>query len=379
MAAERVSAEGADRLNAGITWLEDPLAGADGGPLAGRTLIVKDLVDTAGIRTTYGSKIYADHVPARHATVVTRALAAGATVLGKANLAEFAWGVLGANEWYGTVHNPARPGRTTGGASSGNGAALAAGLCDLAIGTDTGGSVRLPAAACDVVALKPRWGTIPVDGVFPLCPSLDTVGPMARTVADTAALWSALTGRPLPEPGLAGRTVGVLRRAPRLGDGRRTEKSDEVDAWTSRLEELGARIVETELPPPRADTWPVFLHEAGKAHAATYPARAEDYGRAIRAKLETTVDVPSDEVDEGYRALHEWRRLEPDVDLFLCPCVAIDWPAEDADELELRLPFSSFTRWVNLLGWAALAIGNLQLVAPDDEVVLAAGLAWERG
>jgi Asp-tRNA(Asn)/Glu-tRNA(Gln) amidotransferase A subunit family amidase len=202
---------------------------------------------------------------------------------------------------------------------------------------------------------------------------------MARTVGDTAALWSALTGRPEPEPGLAGRTVGVLRRAPRLGDGRRTETSDEVDAWTARLEGLGARIVVAELPPPRADTWPVFLHEAGKAHAATYPARAEDYGRAIRAKLETTVGVPPDEVDEGYRALHEWRRLEPDVDLFLCPCVAIDWPAEDADELELRLPFSSFTRWVNLLGWAALAIGNLQLVAPDDEVVLAAGLAWERG
>lgn len=111
MAAERVSAAGADRLNAGITWLEEPLAGADGGPLAGRTLIVKDLIDTARIRTTYGSKIYADHVPDRHATVVTRALAAGATVLGKANLAEFAWGVLGANEWYGTVHNPAHPGR----------------------------------------------------------------------------------------------------------------------------------------------------------------------------------------------------------------------------------------------------------------------------
>jgi hypothetical protein len=87
----------------------------------------------------------------------------------------------------------------------------------------------------------------------------------------------------------------------------------------------------------------------------------------------------ADDVDEAYRSLHGWRRLEPDVDLIACPCVAVDWPAEDADELALRLPFSSFTRWVNLLGWAALAIGNLQLVAPEDEVVLAAGLAWERG
>jgi aspartyl-tRNA(Asn)/glutamyl-tRNA(Gln) amidotransferase subunit A len=374
--AARVSA---DPFNAGITWLEEPIAGAASGPLAGRTLLVKDLVDTAGIRTTYGSKIYADHVPDRHATVVTRALAAGATVVGKANLAEFAWGVLGANEWYGTVHNPAHPGRTTGGSSSGNGAALAGGLCDLAIGTDTGGSVRLPAAACDVVALKPRWGEIPLDGVFPLCPSFDTVGPMARTVADTAALWSVLSGRPVPEPALAGRTVGVLRRAPRLADGRDTETSDEVDAWAERLESLGARVVEAEIPPPQANTWPVFLHEAGSAHAATFPARAEDYGRGIREKLQTTLDLRADDVEEAYRSLREWRRLEPDVDLFVCPCVAIDWPSEDADELELRLPFSSFTRWVNLLGWAGLAIGNLQLVAPDDEVVLAAGLAWERG
>ena len=101
-----------DRWNAGITWLDEPLEGASSGPLAGRTLLVKDLIDTAGIRTTYGSRVYADHVPTRHATVVQRALDAGVTILGKANLAEFAWGVLGANEFYGTVHNPVRPGRS---------------------------------------------------------------------------------------------------------------------------------------------------------------------------------------------------------------------------------------------------------------------------
>ena len=93
-------------------------------------------------------------------------------------------GVLGQNEWYGTVHNPVRPGRTTGGSSSGNAAAIAGGLCDLAIGTDTGCSVRLPAAACDLVGLKTRHGAVPEDGVFPLCPSLDTVGPMARTAGE---------------------------------------------------------------------------------------------------------------------------------------------------------------------------------------------------
>jgi len=368
-----------DPFNAGITWLDEPLRRTDEGLLAGRTLLVKDLIDTAGVRTTYGSGLYADHVPARNAAVVDRLLDAGAVVLGKANLAEFAWGVLGTNEWYGTVHNPVRPGLTTGGSSSGNAAAIAGGLCDLGIGTDTGCSVRLPAAACELVGLKTRHGVVPIDGVFPLCPSFDTVGPLARSVGDAAAVWSVLAGRPVPEPRLSGLTVGLLRRAPNLADGRETETSDAAEAWVERLESLGARVVETELPGPPADTWPVFLHEAARSHAETFPSRADEYGRAIRAKLDAAQHVEMDAVTEGYRSLLAWRRLVPEVDLYVSPCVAIDWPPEDADELDVRLPLSSFLRWVNLLGWAALAIGNLQLIAPADETVLAAGLAWERG
>ena len=220
-----------DPYNAGITWLEEPLRGAADGPLAGRTLLVKDLIDTAGVRTTYGSRIYADHVPDVHASVVQRALAAGAAVVGKANLPEFAWSVLGANPWYGTVHNPAHPGKTTGGSSAGNAAALAAGLVDLGLGTDTGCSIRLPSAACGTVGLKSQWGLLPLDGIFPLCPSLDTVGPMGRTVEDVALLWSVLAGRPVPEPRLEGVTVGLLRQAPYLGDGRETETSDAAEQW----------------------------------------------------------------------------------------------------------------------------------------------------
>jgi Asp-tRNA(Asn)/Glu-tRNA(Gln) amidotransferase A subunit family amidase len=373
-----VSAIPEDRWNAVITWLDEPLRTTTEGPLAGRTLLVKDLIDTAGIRTTYGSRVYADHVPDRHAPVVQRALDAGATIVGKANLVEFAWGVLGENEFYGTVHNPVRPGRTTGGSSSGNAAAIAGGLCDLGIGTDTGCSVRLPAAACELVGLKPRLGTIPTEGVYPLCSSFDTVGPMARTVGEAAALWSVLSGRPIPEPRLDGVVVGLLRRAPSIGDGRETERSDAVDEWARRLEALGARIVEAEIPGPTADTWPVFLHEAARSHAETFPSRADEYGSVIRIKLEAAQRVDAKAVNEGYRALLAWRQLVPDVDLFACPCVAIDWPAEDAPELDVRLPLSSFMRWVNLLGWAGLAIGNLQLVAPSEETVLAAGLAWER-
>ncbi len=368
-----------DRWNAGITWLDEPLRRTDEGPLAGRTLLVKDLIDTAGIRTTYGSRVYADHVPARNATVVERVLDAGASVLGKANLVEFAWGVLGTNPWYGTVHNPVRPGSTTGGSSSGNAAAIAGGLCDLGIGTDTGCSVRLPSAACEIVGLKTRLGNVPIDGVFPLCPSFDTVGPMGRTVSEVAALWSVLAGRRVPEPALAGRSVGVLRTAPNLADGRETESSDAADAWVGRLEALGARVVETSMPGPSANTWPVFEHEAARSHAATFPSRADEYGDVMRAKLEAAQAISREAVGDGYRALLAWRQLEPEVDLYVSPCVAIDWPPEDAYEPEVRLPLSSFMRWVNLLGWSALAIGNLQLIAPADETVLAAGLAWERG
>ena len=366
-----------DPWNAFITRVE-PGEPTDG-PLAGRTLGVKDLFDTAGIRTTYGSRLYADHVPERTAPTVQRLLDAGAVLVGKTHLPEFAWSVLGQSQWYGTCGNPAAPGRTTGGSSSGSAAALAAGLCELALGTDTGCSVRLPSAACETVGLKSQWGLIPLDGVFPLCPTLDTVGPMARSVADVALMWSVLTGRPVPEPQLAGLTVGLLRRPPGIGDGRETETSDAAEKWVADFERLGARVVETRIPEPSANTWPQFQHEALQSHAATFPSRADEYGEVMRIKLEAAQRATPDEIEAAYRAIDEWRRYEPEVDLYVSPCYAIELPPEDADELEIRLPLSSFLRWVNLTGWAGLAVGNMQLVAPTDEVVLAAGLAWERG
>jgi aspartyl-tRNA(Asn)/glutamyl-tRNA(Gln) amidotransferase subunit A len=348
------------------------------GPLSGRTLAVKDLFDTAGIRTTYGSKIYEDHVPQQNAVVVQRVLDAGAMLVGKTNLAEFAWGVLGQNDWYGTCRNPASPGLTTGGSSSGSAAALAAGLCDLALGTDTGCSIRLPAAACDVVGLKSQWGLIPMDGVYPLCPTLDTAGPMARSVEDVALLWSVLTGLAVPQPRLAGLTVGLLGQPPGIGDGRETETSDAAEAWVADLESLGARVVQARVPEPSANTWPQFQHEALHSHGATFPSRGEDYGYAIRRKLEAAQRAQPDQIAAAYRAIEEWRRYEPDVDVYVSPCYAVELPPDDADELEVRLPLTSFLRWVNLTGWAGLAIGNTQLIAPRDELVLAAGLAWER-
>ena len=349
------------------------------GPLSGRTLAVKDLFDTAGIRTTYGSRLYAEHVPQRTAVAVQRLLDAGAAMVGKAHLPEFAWSVLGQNDWYGTCRNPVQPGRTTGGSSSGSASVLAAGLCELALGSDTGCSIRLPSAACEVVGLKSQWGLIPIEGAFPLCPTLDTAGPMARSVEDVALMWSVLAQRPVPQPKLEGMTVGLLRQPPGIGDGRETETSDAAEAWVADLERLGARIVEARVPEPSANTWPQFQHEALQSHAATFPSRADEYGELLQTKLRAAQRATPDEIEAAYRAIDEWRRYEPEVDLYVSPCYAVELPDEDADELEVRLPLTSFLRWVNLTGWAGLAIGNMQFVAPRDEVVLAAGLAWERG
>jgi Asp-tRNA(Asn)/Glu-tRNA(Gln) amidotransferase A subunit family amidase len=187
-----------------------------------------------------------------------------------------------------------------------------------------------------------------------------------------------LAARPVPAPRLDGLTVGLLRQSPEIGDGRETERSDAAETWVADLERLGARVVEASVPGATANTWPQFQHEALRSHAATFPSRAGEYGDVMRTKLEAAARVGAEEVDAAYHALEEWRRFEPEVDLYVSPCYAIDLPPEGANELEIRLPLSSFLRWVNLVGWAGLAIGNMQLVAPADETVLAAGLAWER-
>ena len=364
-----------DAWHAVITEVEP--AGALPGPLHGKRLLVKDLLDTAGIRTTYGSKIYADHVPARTAPAVQRLVDAGAVIVGKANLHEFAWGVTSQNPWYGTVRNPAHPGRTAGGSSGGNAAALAAGLCDIGIGSDTGGSVRLPAACCGVVGLKPAWGRIPIEGVFPLCPTFDTVGPMATTVADVALMWSALTGDPVPAPRLSGLTVGLLTRPPSVG-GRAATENRAAERYVERLEELGARVVTASIPEPPDDTWPLFFREASESHRATFPSRADEYGDNVRAKLEHAQTIDPADAERARESVRRWRDYKPDVDLYVAPTLGVEIPPEDTDELEIRIAATAFLRPFNVLGWAGLAIGDLQFVAPRDEVVLAAGLAWER-
>jgi Asp-tRNA(Asn)/Glu-tRNA(Gln) amidotransferase A subunit family amidase len=201
---------------------------------------------------------------------------------------------------------------------------------------------------------------------------------MARSVADVAVMWSVLTGEPVPEPRLAGLTVGLLTSPPPVGDDVPAE-SLQAEQWAADLERLGASVVAASLPRPSADTWPLFFHEAARSHRETFPSRAGEYGENCRTKLELAQRVDPRRVADAYHGVEEWRRYQPEVDLFVAPCFTIDLPADDVDELEVRIPFSEWLRWVNLIGWAALAIGNLQLIAPRDETVLAAGLAWELG
>ncbi|MET0562074.1 MAG: amidase, partial [Gaiellaceae bacterium] len=155
-------------------------------------LAVKDLFDTAGLVTTYGSILFADHVPVETAEAVRRLEAAGYANVGKTNLHEFAFGTTSDNEHFGPVPNPRYPGRVAGGSSGGSAAALAAGLADAAIGTDSGGSIRIPASCCGIVGFKPTWGLVPLDGCFPLAPTFDHAGPMARDVPTCELMLAAL-------------------------------------------------------------------------------------------------------------------------------------------------------------------------------------------
>jgi aspartyl-tRNA(Asn)/glutamyl-tRNA(Gln) amidotransferase subunit A len=357
-------------------------AGVDG-PLAGVPLLVKDVFDTAGVRTTAGSRIYAERVPDATAPAVAALEAAGAIVIAKTNCDEFAWGVTGQNPFYGNVRNPTSPGRITGGSSSGNAAALAAEIAPLALGTDTGGSVRMPAGCCQVVGMKPSVGGVSTDGVFPLCPSFDTVGPMARTVEDCALCYEVLGGAAVAERDATRLRLGILTAMPPLGpDAPAPERDERALEFARRLEQLGMRTEEVTLPLPDADLWPVFYGEAAASHRETFPARREEYGPTVRAKLENAQHTDPEALSAGRRALASWRsraQAQPDVDVIVCPTLGVrEIPPSDVDELELRVAFSGYTRVFSFLGWPAIAIGAVQLGARDVDVLFAVALAWER-
>ena len=291
-----------DALSAARTAEQEVGAGRYRGPLHGIPLALKDLVYTKGARTTGGSKVLADFVPPVDATLVERLREAGAIILGKTVLHEFAYGPTGINPQYGTPPNPWDRERIPGGSSSGSGVAVVAGLCAGAIGSDTGGSIRIPASLCGIVGTKPTYGRVSRYGVISLSWSLDHVGPMTRTVEDAALFLNAIAGHdpkdpasaqtPVPDytlqlqEGVKGLRVGVLRDYffrnidPEVGQA--------VEQATRVLERAGARVEDVTLPFAQQTSFinaPIIQSEAAAYHLGFLRTHWADYSPAVRSRL----------------------------------------------------------------------------------------------
>ena len=275
----------------------------DRGPLHGIPISLKDNIYTKDVRTTAGSKILKDFVPQHDATVVAQLKEAGAILLGKTNLHEFAYGVTTNNPHFGATRNPWDLSRIPGGSSGGSAAAVAAGLCYGSIGTDTGGSIRIPAALCGIVGLKPTFGRVSVDGVIPLSPRLDCVGPLARSSGDAAALLDAISVRQRKEPPCERTIKSRPRRHFRLGlpeEFLSESFSAPVEsAFASTLDvfrKMGASLKRVAIPLLRETedagnqiAWAEATHY--HQQAGWFPGRSADYGEDVRERLELGAKV----------------------------------------------------------------------------------------
>jgi aspartyl-tRNA(Asn)/glutamyl-tRNA(Gln) amidotransferase subunit A len=362
-------------------WITEVEAADGDGP----TLAVKDLFDTAGVRTTYGSSIFRDHVPSTTATAVSLLQAAGYVMVGKSNLHEFAWGITSENDHYGWVPNPAAPGRTPGGSSGGSAAALAAGLVDAALGTDSGGSVRIPAACCGIVGLKTTFGTVPIDGCHPLAPSYDTVGPMAHDVDGCERMMEAMA------PGYSRASLDSLADL-RVGTAW-TEHADPLVA--ARVREAAAHfptVHPIDLPLPEGD-YPAFARECIEVHADLFRDHEAQYGPNVAHKLRRSLKITDADAEHG-RHLRELYReriagLMQDVDLIVTPTLPWVAPQAGIGDLELRVRMISLTYPWNATGGPALALpcgpaedglpASVQLLGKPgtDALLLAAGRRLE--
>jgi aspartyl-tRNA(Asn)/glutamyl-tRNA(Gln) amidotransferase subunit A len=356
----------------------------------GIRLAVKDLFDTAGLTTTYGSAIFAEHVPDGTAEAVRRLEAAGYTNVGKTNLHEFAYGVTSENPHFGTVPNPIAPGHVAGGSSGGSAAAVAAGLADVGLGSDSGGSIRIPAACCGVVGFKPTYGLVPLDGCFPLAPSFDHAGPIGPDVPScTEAMRHLAPGFEPTEVELAELAVGIawVERAEPL-------VRERVSAATALFP--GARSV--DIPVIGGQTYRQFMREVADVHRELFAEYADLYGEDVRHKIERCLDVSDGEAAAGARARELWHEGATEamsgLDLLLTPTLPTVAPPRSrpgaVGDLDVRERVISLTFPFNAFGWPALALpcgpaeeglpASIQLAAPAgaDALVLAAGAGLER-
>lgn len=387
------------------------------GPLHGIPYAAKDLYYTKGIRTTVGSKILADFVPDYDAAVVEKLREAGAVLVGKAGLHEWAYGITSSNPHFGAVRNPWDTERIPGGSSGGSTAALVAGLCSFSLGSDTGGSIRIPAALCGVAGLKPTFGRVSRHGVFPLGHTLDHAGPFGLTVQDAALVYEAIQGydprdnssvdRPFraprfdPEPRLRGKKVGVP------GNFYFEKLDPEVEAAVRNalrvIADLGAELVEIEVPD--IDEWNtiarlILLVEAASVHRRRLEQRREDFGEDVRSLLDQGRFILATDYLDAQRRRREFMEafngLLRQVDVIVTPTIPITAAkigqatvTIDGEPENVRLATTRFMRALNLTGLPLLSIPcgfsseglpiGLQIIGAlfDEAGLLQVGHAYE--
>lgn len=360
------------RINAFITVLEESalaearaaeaeiFAGNWRGPLHGIPIGLKDLFDTAGVRTTCGSELFADRIPSEDAEVVRRLKSAGAILIGKQNMQEFAWGGTSASSYFGPVRNPWDRDRIAGGSSGGSAAAVASGMCFGAIGTDTGGSVRQPGAFCGIVGLKPTYGLVSLRGVFPLSPSLDHVGPLCRDVNDTALLLQVISDRELETLDAKTRPrIGIVRRP--FFDDLDPEIENAFNEALKTLRELSSDVLEVDLPDtPTA----VQAPEVYAVHAKYFAESPQLYGRWMRERLRLATEIDIVTYIEARQELDRLRQFAGEifsqVDFLVTPTSPVP-PIAISEALELS-PSPAGELWLrntrpfNAFGWPTISV-----------------------
>jgi Asp-tRNA(Asn)/Glu-tRNA(Gln) amidotransferase A subunit family amidase len=325
-------------------------------------------------------------VPDRTAEAVSRLEDAGYAVVGKTNLHEFAYGITSENEHFGYVVNPLDRERIPGGSSGGSAAALAATMCDAALGTDSAGSIRLPAACCGIVGFKPTWGLVPIEGVFPLAPSFDTAGPMARSVDECASMMEALV------PGFRQAELESLEDVS-LGIAWLDSAEPLIHARVEEAAALFPRRQALEFPLP-ADPGPAFMREVADVHRELFAEHHDSYGSNVRVKIERCLALPEGKALAAAAARQAYGAQAiaalGDLDLLATPTMAFVAPLVGIGDLALREAVIRLTFPISALGWPALALpcgpaenglpASLQLVGRpgQDSVVLAAGVLLER-
>lgn len=359
----------------------DIAAGAYRGPLHGVPIAHKDLFDTAGVRTTAGSRIMADRVPERDARVVELMSAAGAIAVGKLGLHEFAFGGTSDNPHYGTIRNPWRENRCPAGSSGGSGAAVAAGLSFAATGSDTGGSIRMPASFCGIVGLMPTYGRVSLDGAVPLSWTLDHAGPLTRTVRDAGLVLQAIAGydprdptsdnREVPDylEGIDGGPKGLRIGVPKQYFWEATDGPvrDAVGTAIAALEQAGATIVEINFAQSQsyfAAAATIIVVEASAYHTPWFPSRREEYGADVASLLQVGQSVPAPVYANALRTLAIARAGEADavlddaaVDVLAVPTTPLTAPTiEEARNPEIAGRHHVLTMPFDLTGQPVIAV-----------------------